>query len=678
MISLFFIGFLTLIGMILLIYFPLELSLMEFIGIGVILGSFLYTWSVFLLSLFLPFSLAIFLAILGWFLFLVLLFFKDKNLKNDILPVPSGSCRLAGRKEDVFLVSIPACPAGRPTCASRHPPAKAGGILEGWNKLKEKIFKTKLSREEAIFLIIESVFALIFLWLFPKIILAPSDQGWHVGLNSFGDTQFHVAVISSFAYGENIPPQHPLFAGIFFSYPFMADFFSGILIRIGESLRLAVLIPTVVFSLIIVHLIFFLTKRLTKSVAAAIFALTLFLFNGGLGFWYFLQDNKGQSLISALLFLNKDYTHIFEENMHFTNIISGFLEEERSLLFGIPIFIIILFFLFLERKRQSVTSIVIFAGILYGLLPLTHSHAFFIVTAVVGWYAMVDIIYSRGRQFKKWLWFFLPGILIAIPQLFLIFPQVASASGSFIRQYWGWMKKPEESFLIYWFKTAGPIFILVPLALVSSRVSDFLKFLFIPFLIIFFAANIWLFQPYNWDNVKFFIFVLLASSILGGKLLSLWWQLGKISKAFVILIIFLSSISGFLSIWVEPRPHNLLYSNKDIETAEFIKKNTETRAIFLTGPQHNSPALLAGRKILVGYPGYLWVHGINWSQREKDSKRMYQANSSDDFFLLAREYKITHVLIGPMEWQEMRPNINFFEKNLVKIFDNGLYRIFKL
>src|SRR5205085_7941991 len=41
---------------------------------------------------------------------------------------------------------------------------------------------------------------------------------------NLGDLPFHIAVVSGFAYGDNFPPQHPEFAGVRLTYPFVVDF----------------------------------------------------------------------------------------------------------------------------------------------------------------------------------------------------------------------------------------------------------------------------------------------------------------------------------------------------------------------------------------------------------------------------------------------------------------------
>src|ERR1043165_4091070 len=68
----------------------------------------------------------------------------------------------------------------------------------------------------------------LILWrVFSKAMIQDSD-GISTGLlNNFGDLPFHLSVITSFAYGNNFPPEDPTYAGIRFTYPFLTDFVSA-------------------------------------------------------------------------------------------------------------------------------------------------------------------------------------------------------------------------------------------------------------------------------------------------------------------------------------------------------------------------------------------------------------------------------------------------------------------
>ena len=56
-------------------------------------------------------------------------------------------------------------------------------------------------------------------------------------LNNFGDLPFHLSVITSFAFGNNFPPEDPTYAGVRFTYPFISDFVSAMFVRCGADLR---------------------------------------------------------------------------------------------------------------------------------------------------------------------------------------------------------------------------------------------------------------------------------------------------------------------------------------------------------------------------------------------------------------------------------------------------------
>jgi len=78
----------------------------------------------------------------------------------------------------------------------------------------------------------------IVLWkVFDRAVIV-DEHGLSTGLlNNFGDLPFHISVITSFAYGNNYPPQDPTYAGVRFTYPFLTDFISAIFLRCGADLR---------------------------------------------------------------------------------------------------------------------------------------------------------------------------------------------------------------------------------------------------------------------------------------------------------------------------------------------------------------------------------------------------------------------------------------------------------
>ncbi len=82
-----------------------------------------------------------------------------------------------------------------------------------------------------------------------------SPEGIFTGvLNNFGDLPFHLSVITSFAFGNNYPPEDPTYAGVRFTYPFLTDFVSAIFVRCGADLRQSMFIENFVVALAFVGL----------------------------------------------------------------------------------------------------------------------------------------------------------------------------------------------------------------------------------------------------------------------------------------------------------------------------------------------------------------------------------------------------------------------------------------
>jgi uncharacterized membrane protein len=106
-----------------------------------------------------------------------------------------------------------------------------------------------------------------------------------------------------------------------------------------------------------------------------------------------------------------------------------------------------------------------------------------------------------------------------------------------------------------------------------------------------------------------------------------------------------------------------------------IKQQTPPKATILHAPIHNTPIFLTGRRSLMGYPGHIWTHGIDFGQREADIKKIY-SGASDAASLLSK-YGVDYVVIDPQEHSVMPVNTDFFSRypEVVKIGEYHLYKI---
>src|SRR5262249_9161968 len=159
---------------------------------------------------------------------------------------------------------------------------------------------------------------------------------------------------------------------------------------------------------------------------------------------------------------------------------------------------------------------------------------------------------------------------------------------------------------------------------------------------IFTLTNIFVFQPYDYDNTKFLVFAHFITCLVIVTLCFSWWKKNAAGKILVTACVLLLIITGSLSTLRETYISWQLASNSDMEIAEVIKQHTSPDSVFLTADSHNHPvSMLAGRSIVMGYRGWLWTHGINYTNTESDVMSMFAGTQGT--VALLREYHISYV-----------------------------------
>jgi uncharacterized membrane protein len=113
------------------------------------------------------------------------------------------------------------------------------------------------------------------------------------------------------------------------------------------------------------------------------------------------------------------------------------------------------------------------------------------------------------------------------------------------------------------------------------------------------------------------------------------------------------------------------------KTAQYIRENISEHDLILTGTSHLNPvASLAGRSVLVGYPGWLWTRGINYQEREASLRNFYQNPSRSGELL--KDFPIKYVLFDNTVKYDFNAQKYIFDQTFNKVFEAGDYVLYKI
>src|SRR5437764_1661534 len=295
----------------------------------------------------------------------------------------------------------------------------------------------------------------IVMWLVFARALLDKPEGIYTGvLNNYGDLPFHLSVITRFAFGQNFPPEDPTFAGVRFTYPFITDFISAIFVRAGASLRDSLFIENFIVGVALVGVLHRFVQVLLRHRTAAILTPVLVILNGGFGWMMLWHDVKkiDGAVFQVLRHIPHSYTILpnVEEGWRWGNAVTSLLATQRGFLLGIPLAVIV-FTQWWESVRDAetrghadagkesnkvgkktmrsareereanlrvsasprlrVSSRMLAAGAVAGLLPLVHAHSFIVVMGIGACLTLINL-----RRWREWLAFLVVASVIAIPQ----------------------------------------------------------------------------------------------------------------------------------------------------------------------------------------------------------------------------------------------------------------------
>jgi hypothetical protein len=422
--------------------------------------------------------------------------------------------------------------------------------------------------------------------------------------------------------------------------------------------------------------------------------------------WVLLFDKAGQNergLFGVLSDLPPSFTVIPETTWRWGNAISALLVPQRGFLMGLPLAVLVFTQWWLATDKRQTNNVdttkksrasgkkslpaeqpasrfppatrrMIAAGVAAGLLPLVHAHSFIVVMAMAGCLALLQI------RWREWLTFFVVASVIAIPQLLWSTSHSAVDASSFFAWEVGW-DHGHDNPIWFWFKNTG-IFIPLIFAAVLMRgdgylVGKRLLLFYLPFTLCFIIPNFVKLAPWIWDNIKVLYYWWLASAPLVALLLARLWRQGPIRQAIALVLFVCVTLAGALDVAgiTLGSAKYQVFDAAGMRFAELVKERTPPRALIVHAPVHNTPVFLTGRRSLMGYPGHIWTHGLQFVQREAEIKRIFLGSPDADQLL--RNYNIDYAVVGPHERLIVPVNEKFFSR-FEKVGEVGEYELYKI
>jgi hypothetical protein len=509
-------------------------------------------------------------------------------------------------------------------------------------------------------------------WPFTLVVLARTyrftAQGLLAGGSwSYADWAAHLTYAGSFAYGHNFPPQFPVDPGHRLAYPFMIDLLAASLVPLGTSLTSALVLSSGLLALAFPAVMYLAGVRIVASRGAAALAVLVFTLSGGLGFVSVLQD-VARGVPGGLLTQNLD------QNIQWLNPVLAWMLPQRSVLFGFSLALLVMALLWtaLHADPRPGLAPFAFAGAAAGLTPLFHLHAYGTIVALSAFWAL----FSRRRE---WLAFFGLALPLGTPAVLWM---LGGGAASIHVQVW-WLADSgghHDSPVLFWLRNTG---LLIPAmaaafawrGVLPPRVALHLAPIWLWFLV----PNFLVFQPWDWDNTKFFAYWALFGALAVGALLVRLLRSGLEGRvvAYALLLGLVLSGAVDLARSIGPSAQEAQFTDAGgVQVAAWAREHTAPDAVFLVAPAHNEPIpTLGGRRVVAGYAGWLWTYGLaDWAQRTGDAQRMLRGDPATPGLL--ETYGVDYVVIGPQELTSVGANTAYFDRTARRVYSSGGYTVY--
>ncbi len=513
--------------------------------------------------------------------------------------------------------------------------------------------------------------------------------GWRI---VWADWALHLSQVNAFAHQPfvYVLNHNPIYADHPIAYPFVTNWVSSLLVFLGFNVVSAFVLPSIVFSVFLLLALYLFGTVVTRNAPATLLGICLFFLSGGLEFYYYFSDVAKDFSLQTLLFPPEHYTFLEREGFYWKSVILASLIPQRALLLGMPWMLFALTYLFSQYRKgfvQTPIRSLFVVGMATGLLAIVHPHSLLVLFIISCCLFLTDL-----QHIRHWLSFAVGVVSTALPWLPFLVGGNPTFSWDFVSGWYANEAFANVNVFWFWLKNWGVFFPLALFALgvlLSSTagnmgllLSDQRKerWLFGAFVLLFLLANLIKFQPNLWDNTKILLWSYLGLSFLVAQLLVGWFQRGLTGKVMSGVLVALMTISGGVdlvkSLHITKESHVML-SRDQMELARQLREISQPTDILLTPDAHlHFATTFSGRGVLMGYRGWLWTHNIDYGERERDIRHIYQG--TEDAQDLMEKHRVGFVVVDDQAIRDYGAKRSFFEDHFEKVLSSqwgDIYRI---
>ncbi len=581
-------------------------------------------------------------------------------------------------------------------------------VISALKKFKEKILTF-------IFLLAAIFFHL---YLISQTFLIDKYGNIRSTITGYGDIPLHLTQITKFAFQNPLNLGEPIFYGQKLDYPFLINLISGLMLRVTNNFSFSVLFPAFVFAACNIILVFWVYKQFLKNNLLASLSLLLFYLGSGFGALPYIQTalNNKLNLEQFINYLiQNNVTTVVKldakfpaQSIDFGAPLSLVFLHQRAFFMGLFEFLILLLLIIILQNSRS-RLIPFLAGLSFGLLPLSHTHSFVVASIMLFSFMIISFVKKDFVYLKRLVIVAAVGTIISIPQL--IYLTTASSAltqaAGFVVFRFGWMAPPTIGsvifptgqlptifsfsflqFLLINFGIILPTFLVCVIKIFLKRKTFTKDNLIIVFAftlsgaLLFLIVQLIKFQPWDFDDNKLLVYfqffaipiiLLVIKNIFEHKKIAGIF----IMTTFIVLALFSGVIDMIPRLTMTENTLPVIFAQDAVQMANYIKTNIPQNELILTGTDHRNPVdALAGRPVLVGYPGWLWSRGINYSVREQEVSNFYFLPTKDNPLL--KEFPVKYVLLDNQTISDFKANQQTFDNDFKMLYHIGQYTLYKL